>query len=380
VRRAGGLHILGTERHESRRIDNQLRGRAGRQGDPGSSQFFVSMEDDLMRLFGGERMKSLMNTLGIPDDQPVEARLVSRSIESSQKRIEGLNFDTRKHVLEFDDVLNHQRNVIYKMRREFLPGLIDTTVSSSPTPGEEVPEGRERSSEDGKNEAKDIKDQFLDLLREEIAEVVTFTSAAEGSSLDETIKQIGAIFPVTPDLKSKILAAQENAANKEFAIIDVSYLEAEKMFNEKEQEMGGEIFDGAMRFVALQSIDQLWMEHLDTMDHLRDSVRLRGYGQRDPLIEYKREGYEMFQRLLKEINKQIVYSIFKISVQVRPRPDSPKNLVTNKTDGSENQNVGKSDNQNIGRNDPCPCGSGKKWKKCGMLNTEEHQKNMVKAK
>ncbi len=365
VRKAGGLHVLGTERHESRRIDNQLRGRSGRQGDPGSSQFFVSMEDDLMRLFGGERMKSLMTTLGLPDDQPIEAGMVSKSIESAQKKIEGLNFDTRKHVLEFDDVLNHQRNHIYKLRRKYLPGVVKPS--------------------DLKEDEKHLRDEYLSLIKDEIADVVKFgfQSVVEtnGDALEEVIKSAGTLMPVDSALKDRIKQASENAADEEFAVTDELNKVAEELFTKKETEMGPEVFDGALRFVALQSIDELWMEHLDTMDHLRDSVRLRGYGQRDPLVEYKKEGHIMFQRLIAEINKQMVYMIFKIQAQIQQQPQPPKNIVLNSA-ASESVISSATDNNSseVGRNDPCPCGSGKKYKKCGLLNTQEHQILMGKKK
>ena len=365
VRDAGGLHILGTERHESRRIDNQLRGRAGRQGDPGSSQFFVSMEDDLMRLFGGERMKNLMTKLGMADDQPIEARMVSSSIESAQKKIEGLHFDSRKSVLEFDDVLNHQRNVMYKKRRGYLAG---------------TPESKEI----------DLKQDILEMVREEIQDLVTSSLnildelGNKKEDWDNLYKKAGTIIPVDQALINKIKEASENAADKEFAVVDTLYQAAEAFWESKEKEMGKEIFEGAQRFVALQALDNLWMEHLDTMDHLRDSVRLRGYGQRDPLVEYKKEGYILFQNLVKEMSRQIVYSVFHISVQVQQKPvqqQSLTNLITNSSAGGVVQASGLPQDpamQNIGRNDPCPCGSGKKFKKCGLLNTEEHMTNMAK--
>jgi preprotein translocase subunit SecA len=362
VRDAGGLHVLGTERHESRRIDNQLRGRSGRQGDPGSSQFFVSMEDDLMRLFGGDRMKNMMGTLGIADDQPIESKIVSRSIEQAQKKIEGLNFDTRKHVLEFDDVLNHQRNIIYKRRRKYLAGL---------------PEA----------EGINLKDEILDLIKQEISNIVSYNFSAQEKQEDaikEIFETVNTIFPVTEGTKNKVLEETQNAADREFAISDALTQEAEKLWEQKEQEFTPEVFEQAQRFIALQSVDQLWMEHLDTMDHLRDSVRLRGYGQRDPLVEYKKEGFQLFQRLVDSIGKQIVYSIFKISVQVQQHDDHVhSNLVTNLSDGSspasspapgQTTETG----ERIGRNDPCNCGSGKKWKRCGLLQTEEHKNNLAK--
>ena len=348
VREAGGLHILGTERHESRRIDNQLRGRAGRQGDPGSSQFFVSMEDDLMRLFGGERMKNLMNTLGLPDDQPIAAGMVSKSIQQAQKKIEGLNFDTRKHVLEFDDVLNHQRNIIYKRRRRYLAG---------------TPE----------SQGVDLKAEFLEMVKQELGELVTFhlnlpeeETSDKRDPVDEILKAANTILPVTKEIVAEVKQARENAANAEFAIADVLAKAAEQYWEVKEKEMGKEVFEGAQRYVALQALDTLWMEHLDTMDHLRDSVRLRGYGQRDPLVEYKKEGFSMFQRMTAEINKQVVYSIFKVSVQVSAAPQTPK---AEPVGPGSKAAIDPALFENVGRNDPCPCGSGKKFKKCHGVNS-----------
>jgi len=369
---AGGLHILGTERHESRRIDNQLRGRSGRQGDPGSSQFFVSMEDDLMRLFGGERMKSLMTSLGLPDEQPIEAKMVSRSIESAQKKIEGLNFDTRKHVLEFDDVLNHQRNHIYKKRRVYLG------IDQAKPEVKEADDGNEESDVQQK-EPLNLKSEILNLVRNELTEVVEFNlnvvdeNGNEQRDWDNLFKAVNTIIPVTPELQKKAKAEYENAADQDFAVADTFYKAAADIWETREKELGKEIFEGAQRYVALQSLDSLWMEHLDTMDHLRDSVRLRGYGQRDPLVEYKKEGYQMFQTLLKEINRQIVNSIFHISVNVQPQQQTQSltgNLVTNLSDGlsASGNSSGDSKYQGVGRNDRCPCGSGKKFKKCHGKN------------
>jgi len=274
VRQAGGLHIIGTERHEARRIDNQLRGRAGRQGDPGSSQFFVSLEDDLMRIFGGDKIKSLMEALKLPDDQPIEAGLVSGAIESAQSKIEGMNFDLRKHVLEYDDVMNKHREVIYRKRREFLE----------------------------KSQISDPKDQ--NGLRMHMLEI---------------IKKSG--------LK-------------------------EEDYEKKEKEIGQEKMRQVEKIVSLRVLDAFWMEHLENMEHLRDSVRLRAYGQRDPLVEYKTEGHKMFQKLLGTIEASIAEMILKVSVT--EEPSKPSN---------QPQSVLKSNNS-VGRNDPCPCGSGKKYKKC----------------
>ncbi len=360
VKKAGGLHVLGTERHESRRIDNQLRGRSGRQGDPGSTQFFVSMEDDLLRLFGGERMKSLMNKLRLPDDQPIEAKMISRSIEQAQKKIEGLNFDTRKHVLSFDDILNKQRSHIYKQRRNYLPGSKESKEF-------------------------DIKKEVLKEIKNEISEIINYQFSAKEnleemaekkaslSVPDEIVKSLSSIFPVSYELREKIRHTFNDKPENPEEIIELVQNEAEVLFEAKEKDMGKEIFESALRYISLQSLDTLWMDHLDAMDHLRDSVNLRGYGQRDPLVEYKREGHEMFQKTLNEIQRQIVHTIFKITVRsdVQEQQAPILGMTTNLSDGSAGQS---SPNQQssptsskygkVGRNEPCPCGSGKKFKKC----------------
>ncbi len=327
VKALGGLFVIGTERHESRRIDNQLRGRAGRQGDPGASQFFLSLEDDLMRLFGGERVQKMMETLGIADDQPIEHGIISKSIESAQRKIEGLNFDTRKHVLEYDDVMNKQRTVVYGKRRE----VLQTT--------------------------EPLSEQILELIEKEITNVVNFgLQPQDGNepSVEQIHKEIAGFLPLQ---QTDILDSRDSVA-----LISHFVEVAEREYKAKEAKVGREVMTNMERLVYLRSIDTLWMEHLDTIEHLRDSVRLRGYGQRDPLQEFKNEGYQLFQRLLEEMNKQIVYTIFRVDVAPQPIVNS-------------NQ---RSENREIGRNDPCPCGSGKKWKKCGMLNTPDHQANMAK--
>ncbi len=372
VREAGGLAVIGTERHESRRIDNQLRGRAGRQGDPGSSQFYVSMGDDLMRLFGGEKMQSMMETLRIPEDQPVEAKLVSRSIESAQKKIEGLNFDTRKHVLEFDDVLNHQRTVVYKRRRKYLAGQVEKT---------------------------DVKSEILELLREEIEFIVESNFEAnekEADALKEIFETVNTIYPISETVKSTAEESMANAANREFVLIDELFKGVSDALEAKETEIGAEQYSQIMGYMMLQSIDTLWMEHLDTMDHLRDSVRLRGYGQRDPLVEYKREGFELFQRLLAEIDKQVIYSILKVHTHQANelQGNAPANIVLSGSDAAASALSGAGNTPapqqqvvdanadtdpraaGIGRNDKCYCGSGAKYKKCGLVNSDEHKKNL----
>lgn len=362
VKQAGGLAVIGTERHESRRIDNQLRGRAGRQGDPGSSQFYVSMEDDLMRLFGGARMQSMMETLKIPDDQPIEARLVSRSIESAQKKIEGLNFDTRKNVLEFDDVLNQQRKKIYKRRRKYLSGgEIDDSIQT----------------------------EISELLNQRIDQIITghFATLSHDEAIDQIFAEVSSFIPqLDQNKKAVILEASQNAADREFVITDELHKLANDSFTTKAKEIGAELYNSVLRTVILQSIDRLWMEHLDTMDHLRDSVRLRGYGQRDPLVEYKKEGYTLFQRLLEEIDQQVLSAVLRIGVETHvDEGGAQHHHATINLSGGGQPQVGKVTQaeptdpraQGLGRNDPCFCGSGKKYKKCGLINSEEHQKNLV---
>jgi len=338
VKSLGGLHVLGTERHESRRIDNQLRGRSGRQGDPGSTQFYVSLEDDLIRLFGGERVQNIMNTLGLPEDMPIEHSMVSRVIESAQKKIEGLNFDTRKHVLEYDDVMNKHREVIYRIRNRILQ-----------------PEAN-------------LKDEILEKVRQEIRNVVAMYT--QGSSDEWNMKEIyETMFTIFPFDRNE---AQKFKTTEELENHFISL--AEKTYEQKEEHLTVPVMRQIEKIVTLQSIDSLWVEHLDTMEHVRQSVRLRGYAQKDPLVEYKREGLTQFEKLLSEIDRGVVYTIYKVEL----RTNTPKQTAYDQmSQGRPIESSAKSATK-IGRNDPCPCGSGKKYKKCGMLNTEEHQKLMSK--
>jgi preprotein translocase subunit SecA len=277
VKNLGGLHVIGTERHEARRIDNQLRGRAGRQGDPGSSQFFVSLEDDLIKIFGGERIKSLMEILKIPEDQPIEAKILSGAIESAQAKVEGMNFDLRKHLLEYDDVLAKHRETIYRKRREILEKF---QISN---------------------------DKFQNFLI-------------------ELIKKAGF---------------------------------SEKDYQEKEREIGKENLREIGKVICLKTLDLLWIDHLESMEYLKDSVRLRAYGQRDPLIEYKNEGHKMFQRLLATLESTIAQNILRISL-IKSGENLPKSSLAFKNLATLKQMSKKKP----GRNDPCPCGSAKKYKKC----------------
>ena len=334
VRSAGGLHVIGTERHEARRIDNQLRGRAGRQGDPGSSQFFVSLEDELMRVFGGDRIKGMMNMLDFPEDMPLEHKMVTRSIESAQEKIEGFNFDSRKHVLQYDDVMNKQREAIYKMRRDILLG----------------------------SEEKDLRERIYDMTRAEVSRVVDMHT--QEVSNDETIASIADIFGQLLSMPKEEFVTIINAGISEHAELETAREEIKtalfealkKIYEEKVAKIGEEPMRNAEKVYMLQAVDMLWMDHLDTMDHLRDSVRLRAYGQKDPLVEYKNEGIRLFRDLQRAINAAVVASVFRIGIQQQTQ-HLPMQTIT----------LGNSpDSNEAGRNDPCPCGSGKKYKKCHM--------------
>lgn len=359
VRQLGGLHVLGTERHESRRIDNQLRGRSGRQGDPGSSQFFVSMEDDLMRIFGSDRMKGMMDRLGVPDDMPLESGMVSRAIEQAQKKVEGHNFDIRKHLVEYDDVINKHREVIYKRRRELL--LSEPAV---------------------------VTERLHDVLDKELLQIVSFHTAAERSDdwdLDAVYNAVEAIGLVGIPERLRLEDFRDQAkdplndAQARTAIHDYLMRQAERRMSDIAQTVPDQnVFTEVSRSVMLRSIDQLWVEHLELMERLREGIGLRGYAQRDPLIEYKKEAFDLFSQLINSINAQIANTIFRIEIsqaqQPTPQQPRPQILSAPQKEASEarhqgplvpqKQIVGGIDLSKIGRNDPCPCGSGKKFKKC----------------
>ncbi|MFA5109637.1 MAG: preprotein translocase subunit SecA [Patescibacteria group bacterium] len=376
IRQLGGLHVIGTERHESRRIDNQLRGRAGRQGDPGSSQFYVSTDDDLMRIFGGDRMRGLMKTLNVPADMPIENKLISKSIESAQKKVEGNNFDIRKHLVEYDDVINKHRTAIYKRRREILEIAEGVNVPTDETP------------------AKTLTDIILGMVSSEIAGVVAFHTVADNADewdikeINETMRTIwNAGEDVRPKLeemakgvKSKdairedIISYLTTAAENKYVALTEGFKRANLEF--KEVEKG----------ILIRSIDEMWVEHLETVDYLRRGIGLRGYGQRDPLVEYKKEAFRLYQELNGLINKQVVYAIYKTgdalimaqSSELKSFADQPeKNLefsgaVKEMHKEASGRNTidlvherAKDDSgDKVGRNDLCPCGSGKKYKKC----------------
>lgn len=383
VRAVGGLHVIGTERHEARRIDNQLRGRAGRQGDPGSSQFFVSMEDDLMRVFGSARIKNMMETFGIPEDQPIESKIVSRALEEAQRKIEGFNFDSRKHLLEYDDVLNKQREMIYKMRREvLLNGKSTVRMYFSDS----------HNSSGSLHGGSSLKGQILGMLEEEITRLVEFHTESEEVkdwNIEEIFETVRAVAGIPDEVHRKLQEFKsENLELSKIREKMIRYLleELQKIYNEREVRFGPEGMRNIERVTILRSIDLLWMDHLDQMEHLRDSVRLRAYGQRDPLVEYKYEGARLYRELQAAIRAQIVNSIFKIGNIPPEKHDGLQRIELKKPevsaigqtafmDGHSEQSeksqvqVLRQSKKEPGRNDPCPCGSGKKYKRCHMTQT-----------
>jgi preprotein translocase subunit SecA len=334
---AGGLHILGTERHESRRIDNQLRGRSGRQGDPGSSRFYLALEDDLMRIFGSDRIAGLMHRLGMEEDVPIEHRMVSRSIETAQKRVENHNFEMRKHVLEYDDVMNQQRKVIYEQRRQILA-------------------------------AEDLKEEALGLAEELFDGVFGFycpeNAYPETWDLAALREALAAKFTFRPaDLEQGQLTRDE--------FRDKIWKGIEQSYNDKEAEIGPELMRRIEKVFMLQAVDHQWKEHLLAMDHLKEGVGLRGYGQRDPLIEYKKEGFEMFEEMKGRIVESTVESLFRVKAakeedreieRRQKRQMAQLSFIGSGAQAAAAQPVHAE--KKVGRNDPCPCGSGLKYKKC----------------
>ena len=293
AKKLGGLHVLGTERHESRRIDNQLRGRSGRQGDPGSSQFYVSVEDDLMRVFGGERIATLMNTLNLPEDTPIENSMISKSLESAQKRVEGHNFDIRKHLVEYDDVMNSQREIIYKKRRNFLRSEM-------------------------------LREEVLDSITQEVSFVVnSHTDAQTGvSDLTKIAEQARNFIPLPTDWEKSIKTKLPSDLIKN--ITDFARGEYEA----REKQFGSETMRIIDKLVSLKVVDSAWLQHLETMEHLRDGIGLRGYGQRDPLVEYKSEAFKLFKSLQSGMSSEIANTIFKVQFQSEADIQAPETEIT----------------------------------------------------
>jgi preprotein translocase subunit SecA len=330
VLQRGGLHVIGTERHEARRIDNQLRGRAGRQGDPGSSRFYVSLEDDLMRRFGGSTVANLMDRLGVDEDIPIEHDLITRSIENSQVKVEGYNFDVRKHLLEYDDVVNQQRQLIYDQRR-----LVLTSAT--------------------------LKVTILDMVAEEIRAVVAWHTQGDSAEWDLSglLTALRAVLPVPPtsDVKWRGMGAQEIEGD----LLDLSLA----LYDDKERELGHELMRQLERLLMLRVVDSLWVRHLTALDELREGIGLRAFGQRNPLVEYKREAFDMFEELKTAILHDVARRIYFVTVVREP----VKRQVRAVHAGSQGRPAAPSrttSGTKVGRNDPCPCGSGRKYKNCCM--------------
>ena len=332
----GGLHIIGTERHESRRIDNQLRGRAGRQGDPGSSRFFVAMDDDLMRLFGGETIVQWMERLGWEEEMPIEHPRIAKAIENAQRRVEARNFEIRRQVLEYDDVLNKQRETIYSLRRKLLMG-------------------------------EDLKEQVIEALRDVIDQLVlahTDARLPEEWEYDNILNAAEQIFlPVKTHTAEELEKAAQGQAER---LKDFLFDAAAQFYAAKEERIGASNMRAVERYIMLRTIDNLWIDHLQNMDDLREGVGLRAYGQQDPLVVYKIESYQMFQELLYAIKEDVVRYAFKMELtQEAPRPERRiSNIVTNRGEDGAPVVQQRKTGKKIGRNAPCPCGSGKKYKKC----------------
>lgn len=337
VANLGGLHILGTERHESRRIDNQLRGRSGRQGDQGSSRFYLSLEDDLLRIFGAERISGIMDKIGIEEDQPIEHKYISRAIENAQKRVEGQNFDIRKHLLDYDDVMNRQRKVIYEQRKKVLRG--DNLWGDIVEMVQEI--------------VDDILSEFIDEKAKK--EDINFKGLE-----DALLKQ----FNIKFDLVHSDKSGDDYSSIRELIIQGV-----EKLLRDKENEFGKQLMDYLMKVIMLQAIDVQWKEHLLAMDHMREGIGLRGYAQKDPVREYQREGYEMFMEMIARIKMDVLEKLCLIRIQREEeveaiRQKQKQDYVMSRGEDTPEKKTVKHEGPRTGRNDPCPCGSGKKFKKC----------------
>jgi len=367
IKSVGGLYVIGTEKHEARRIDNQLRGRSGRQGDDGRSMFILSLEDDLMRIFGGEQIAGLMTRFNFPEDTPLTHGLVNKVLEQAQIKVEGFNFEARKHTVDYDDVLNKQREIIYKKRRLIV-------------------------------EDKKLPSDFvMELIEERIAQFVAFEFQSELNEhpRERILSEFLNIVPFDEASQKQLLGQLEDKKSaseiQEFLVGIVKEIQ-----KKRESEYGKETIDSIFKAIVLQSIDNLWMDHLTSIDDLRTGIGLRGYAQRDPIVEYKNEAYGMFERLMSSIDDAIVTRVFRINIQSAPhehvhnpleekalvntpesevgekvkKPVQAKKVVVN---GDSNSPI------KLGRNDPCPCGSGKKYKKCGLINAPEHNASKMNS-
>ena len=345
VRAAGGLFILGTELHESRRIDNQLRGRAGRQGDPGESRFYLSLEDDIMRLFGSERVMGMMEKLGVDEDTPIDAKILSNAIENAQKQVESRNFQTRKTVLEYDDVMNTQRKVIYEQRRKVL---------------------------DGENLKESVQAMLSTVISTEVQAHMGELKHMDAENWREVCAQFRGLFLRPDEFKFTDEELQQYDAQ---ALTDLLQERASDIYARKEAELGEPLMRELERVMMLRVVDEYWMDNIDAMQELRQGIGLRAYGQNDPVVAYKKEGYEMFESMIAAIQAETIRRIFLARVQVGATTVKRERVakVTGESAGSDGtvkkQPVKKG--QKVGRNDPCPCGSGKKYKKCCGMHEDE---------
>jgi preprotein translocase subunit SecA len=348
---AGGLMVIGTERHESRRIDNQLRGRSGRQGDPGASQFFVGLDDEIMRLFGGDTISNIMTRFNMPEDIPLQNPLVSRAIEQAQGKVEGYNFDIRKHLVEYDDVLNKQREIIYQRRRKVL----------------------EETDKEG------LKTNIKEIISNNIVNIVEISAMSyenPGESINKKIADNFTTIIPFDDLSAKQIETQLEQLHTNPEKIEFLVKIANDMYEARDKQMGKELMREIEKFVMLSVVDNLWMDHLDAVDNLRQGIGLRGYGQRDPLVEYKNEAFTMFEKLLAGIDDEVAHRIYRVQVQQQSSDvnQQHQHIAVNNSQGSSistssGSNIttassSSSGKKKLGRNDPCWCGSGKKWKKC----------------
>ena len=338
VREVGGLFILGTERHESRRIDNQLRGRAGRQGDPGETRFFLSLEDDIMRLFGSEWVMNMMEKLGVDEDTPIEQKMLTNAIENAQKQVESRNFQTRKNVLQYDDVMNTQREVIYKQRRQVLDG-------------------------------EDLQQSIQNMLHTTIASAIQGhlgeQKHMDAESFQEALAPFRVMFLAPGDLR---LSNEELAQHTAESLTQLVLEQAQAVYAKKEQEIGAPLMRELERVLMLRVVDEFWMDNIDAMAELRQGIGLRALGQNDPVVAYKQEGFEMFEEMIAAIQEETLRRLF--LVRLKKDQDVKRERVARITAESSGGGDGTVKKQpvkktvKIGRNDPCPCGSGLKWKKC----------------
>ena len=342
VAQSGGLHILGTERHESRRIDNQLRGRSGRQGDPGASRFYLSLEDDLMRIFGSERISKVMTTLGMEENEPIEHRWISKAVENAQKRVEGHNFEIRKHLLDFDNVMNLQREVIYGMRRDVIQG-------------------------------EDLRETAMDMMHE-VSDAMTLSFVGEEKISEEEFDWNGLedVFYQQFGFKLNVISGKRPSTKKE----DLAHFledKAKEFYVQKEQKYSAEFMRHVEKILLLETMDYLWKDHLLGIDHLREGINLRAYAQKDPILEYKKEAFGMFKAMTFQIKASILSKIFRAQglsqeevLQIRQRQQQELAFIHGNlgADKAEAKKPATRIQEKVGRNDPCPCGSGKKYKKC----------------